>query len=316
MPLGLIGSLFGTMGNVINTAQTNSTNLQISRETNAANREMVEMQNKAAKQEAELAYKRSSAPNQVGLMTAAGMSRAGAINALNGGGSYTPAPVNTSQDSAPQMQTADLSALSNLSQYFAQMKQLKHDEKMQEKQIAASKEQQAAQLESNERIAQLQADTTNRNADNRLNFDKEQFKEQIPKIRAEVKQIVQNTDNLRKVGNGYALDNIRKEMENKNYPTLAKLANTQAWQQIEYTAMKLAHENAEHMNLQEKQTLELEFYRAVMDSGISLQNAQNELQAYLASQELNMYKDGEVGVFIGALAYAMDKLVPKFATFK
>lgn len=320
MPLGFLGNVFGSAisasASRANTRQINEINYKIAQETNKANREMVEMQNKAAKQEAELAYKRSSAPNQVGLMTAAGMSRAGAINALNGGGSYTPAPVNTSQDSAPQMQTSDLSALANIGQGLEAISQRKHEEKMQAKQLAASKEQHQAQLESNERIAQLQANTTNRNADNRLNFDKEVFKEQLPKIRAEVKQIVQNTENLKKVGYGQHLDNVRKELENKNYPTLAELANTQAWQQIEYTAMKLAHENAEHMNLQEKQNVELEFYRAVMDSGISLQNAQNELQAYLANQELNMYADGSVGSFIGALAYAMDKLVPKFATFK
>ena len=274
------------------------------------------------KEENELAYIRSSAGNQVNLMRQAGMSRAGAINALNGGGSYTPSPVNVASigTDAQNVRAQDMSnlfsALESFTANTAQLAQIQEQKRQFNLQLAAAKEQQEAQIKSNERIAQLQAVTTNRNADNRLNFDKEQFKEQIPKIRAEVKQIVQNTDNLRKVGYGHNLDNIRKELENKNYPTLADLANTQAWQQIQHTAMKLAHEDAEHMNMQEKQTLELEFYRAVMDSGISLQNAQNELQAYLASQEVNMYKDGVVGGFIGALAYAMDKLIPKFATFK
>lgn len=167
--IGQLGSgLLGQIASLVNTKQINKTNLQIARETNQANREMVEMQNDAARQEAEKAYKRSSAPNQVAQMMSAGMSRAGAINALNGGGSYTPAPVNVSQDSAPQMQTTDFSALANIGQAFGEMAQRKHDEKMQEKQIKAAKEQQAAQIKSNERIAQLQADTTNRNADNAL----------------------------------------------------------------------------------------------------------------------------------------------------
>ena len=151
MPLGFLGNVFGSAitaaANTRQTRETNEMNYKIAQETNAANREMVEMQNKAAKQEAELAYKRSSAPNQVGLMTAAGMSRAGAINALNGGGSYTPAPVNTSQDQAPQMQIADLSALANIGQGLEAMAQRKHDAKMQDKQIQAQKDMQKEQLD-------------------------------------------------------------------------------------------------------------------------------------------------------------------------
>lgn len=109
-----IGSIAGTIGNIVNTKQVNENNLRIARETNEANRQMVEMQNKAAREEAEKAYQRSSAPNQVELMRSAGMSRAGAINALNGGGSYTPAPVNVSQDSAPTMQTTDFTNLAQI----------------------------------------------------------------------------------------------------------------------------------------------------------------------------------------------------------
>lgn len=176
MPFNMIGQLgsgaMGLIGSIVNTKQTNEANLQIARETNAANRQMVQEQNRAAAAESEKAYQRSKATTQVANMMQAGMSRAAAINALNGGGSYTPAPVNVSQDTAPQMQTADLSALANIGQAFAQRAQQKHDEKMQSKQLAAQAEAQKAQIESNERIAQLQANTTNRNADNRLNFDR------------------------------------------------------------------------------------------------------------------------------------------------
>lgn len=151
MPLGFLGSIFGSaisaQASAANTAQINKTNLEIAEKTNAANREMVEAQNKAAAAESEKAYQRSKASTQVSNMMQAGMSRAGAINALNGGGSYTPAPVNVSQDSAPQMQTADLSALSNIGQAFAQRAQQKHDEKMQAKQLEEQKRQFNEQLD-------------------------------------------------------------------------------------------------------------------------------------------------------------------------
>lgn len=133
MPIGLLGNLFGSAitaaASAANTRQTNEMNYKIAQETNAANREMVEMQNAAAQKQADLAYSRSQASNQVNLMRAAGMSRAGAINALNGGGSYTPAPVNVSQDTAPTMQAADLSALSNIGQAFESLAQRKQQDK-------------------------------------------------------------------------------------------------------------------------------------------------------------------------------------------
>lgn len=305
--------------------QTNEANMNMTAATNLANRQLVREQNDAASAEAEKAYQRSKPTTQVGNMQAAGMSLAGAINSLNGGGSYSPAPVNVSTDEASRNQSAQVSpaqlmssegVFANIANAFMQREQIKSSERMQRESMQKQAEMQREQIASSERIAQLQASTTNRNADNRLDFDKKVFDEQLPKLRAEINQIVQNTDNLKKIGKGTDLDNIRKDLENKNYPTLAKIANAQAWQSIQYTAMKMAHENANHMNQQERDALELEFYRAVMDSGISLQNAQNELQSYLATQEANLYKDGIVGSFIGALAYAMDKLVPKFASLK
>ena len=176
MPFNMMGQIVGSGiaagASIINTRQVNENNLKIARETNQANREMVDAQNKAAAAESEKAYQRSKAANQVGLMQSAGMSRAGAINTLNGGGSYTPAPVNTSQDSAPQMQTADLSALANIGQAFAQRAQQKHDEKLQAKQLKAQEDAQQKQIESNERIEQMRINSANRNADNRLNFDR------------------------------------------------------------------------------------------------------------------------------------------------
>lgn len=323
MPWNVVGNALGAQASIINTKQTNEMNYKIAKETNEANRKMVELQNEAAAAESEKAYQRSKAGNQVSLMRAAGMSRAGAINVLNGGGSYTPAPVNVSQDSAPQMQTADVSSLANMGQTISAIFERKHQEKMLDKQLSAQKEENKAQRENAKEIAQISAEASKYGADSssatareRLEFDKEQFNFNKPKVIAEINQIKQNTEVLKQVAKGHNLENIRKEFENQRLPTLAKLADAAAWQQIEYVAMKLAHENAEHMNKQERESLELEFLRSTMDSAISLQNVQNELQTYLSTHELNTYKDPIVGNFIGAVSFAMEKLVPKFALFK
>ncbi len=131
---GDVGSLMAAIGNILQGRKNRESNEAMVRETNASNRAMqdkanatniqlMEMSNAAQAAENEKAYERSKAGNQVNLMTQAGMSRAGAINALNGGGSYTPAPVNTAQveasrDEAPQGMPLDFSGLM---QAFAMM---------------------------------------------------------------------------------------------------------------------------------------------------------------------------------------------------
>lgn len=172
----LIGSMASIIGNVANVAQTQSNNnLQM---------RLVEEANAAQARENEKSYERSKATNQVGLMQQAGMSKAGALNAINGGGSYTPAPVQSAQTQAPQIDLTH--AFDGLVQVGENAKQRKAQEDLQNAQIKAAEESQAKQIESEEKkhaasletqkeIAQLQADTTNRNADNRLNFDKDQW---------------------------------------------------------------------------------------------------------------------------------------------
>lgn len=165
---------------ILSTLIQNAFNVKQQQRANAHNREMVELQNAAASQESEKAYQRSTPVNQIGNMRAAGMSFAGAVNALNGGGSYQPAPVNSAQDTAPQV---DLSGISNALQGFAQLKQqreladkqLKASKEQQQVQIASDEKKHAAQLETQKEIAQLNADTTNRNADKRLDFDVERL---------------------------------------------------------------------------------------------------------------------------------------------
>lgn len=111
--------------NAANVKQTNLMNYKIAQETNAANAELARLANEFSHNEAELAYQRSTAQNQVANMQAAGMSKAGALNALNGGGSYTAAPVTTATAQQPNamqaaqaqgvtMQAPDLSALASL----------------------------------------------------------------------------------------------------------------------------------------------------------------------------------------------------------
>lgn len=151
---GDVGSLISAIGNIVQVKKARETNEKLVRETNANNRAMqdkanetniqlMEMSNAAQAAENEKAYARSMAGNQVNLMTQAGMSRAGAINALNGGGSYTPAPVNTAQveasrDEAPQIQPLDFSGLM---QAFAMMSSNAAQARITEQQLKQQKEQ-------------------------------------------------------------------------------------------------------------------------------------------------------------------------------
>ncbi|MBR5854409.1 MAG: hypothetical protein IKY87_01855 [Paludibacteraceae bacterium] len=165
--------MFDSVANIVSTILTNK-----------HNERMVDKQNAHATAESDKAYERSKATNQVGLMEQAGMSKAGALNAINGGGSYTPAPINTAQSQAPQVDVSGaIQPLLDVAMQDAQIKsqedlqksQIKAAEVAQAKQIASDEKKHAASLEIQKEIAQLQADTTNRNADNRLNFDKEQW---------------------------------------------------------------------------------------------------------------------------------------------
>lgn len=151
---GDVGSFVAAIGNILQGKKARESNEKMVRETNASNRAMqdkanqtniqlMEMSNAAQAAENEKAYERSKAGNQVNLMTQAGMSRAGAINALNGGGSYTPAPVNTAQveaskDEAPQHMPLDFSGLM---QAFAMMSSNQAQARMTQAQLKQQNEQ-------------------------------------------------------------------------------------------------------------------------------------------------------------------------------
>lgn len=151
---GDVGSFVAAIGNILQGKKARESNEKMVRETNASNRAMqdkanqtniqlMEMSNAAQAAENEKAYERSKAGNQVNLMTQAGMSRAAAINALNGGGSYTPAPVNTAQveaskDEAPQHMPLDFSGLM---QAFAMMSSNQAQARMTQAQLKQQNEQ-------------------------------------------------------------------------------------------------------------------------------------------------------------------------------
>lgn len=175
------GFNLGSIGQLASSIFSSVANVKMQRETNATNMQIAREQNAAAAAESEKAYERSKATNQVRLMQDAGMSKAGALNAINGGGSYQPAPVNAGQAQAPQIDLTHafdgiITAAENNKQRKAaedlQTAQIKAAEEAQRKQIESDERKHAAQLANAKEIAQLQADTTNRNADNRLDFDK------------------------------------------------------------------------------------------------------------------------------------------------
>lgn len=120
MPLGLFGGLFNGLFGMISQHMANTANAKMQQETNKHNQQMQQEANQAQMAQHELAYKRSSATNQVALMQNAGMSKAGALNALSGGGVYQPAPISASTDQAPQMDNSGtLQALQMMAQASA-----------------------------------------------------------------------------------------------------------------------------------------------------------------------------------------------------
>lgn len=99
LSLGLVSALSGiglgigqNITNTKNVESTNATNLQSVQETNQSNVE-----------QSELAYRRSLPTAQVRNLMAAGMSRAGALSMLTGGGSYTAPVLQSASADAPQV---------------------------------------------------------------------------------------------------------------------------------------------------------------------------------------------------------------------
>ena len=325
MPLGFIGNVFGSAisaaASAANTKQINETNLKIAEMTNKANRELVDAQNKAAKEESELAYQRSKPTTQVGNMVAAGMSRAGAINALNGGGSYTPAPVNTSQDSAPQMQTTDLTALANIGQGLENISQRKHEEKMQAKQLAAQKEE-AQKQRDHEYLLEQMRETTQTHHDyldyekhkERLGFDYANARQNWRKIEREILKIERETKHIDVQIKGTELDNVRKKFENENYPTLAKLCNEKTQADINRLILEYNQAVENHTLDTEAKRLLNEFNKVTHNARVSAENMRNELSAYMDYAHLK--NNTMLFGLLAAWEIFANDYMPKLARFK
>lgn len=134
---GMLKSLLSAGSGILGTVLQNVFNTRQMKETNKANREMVAMQNAAQAKESEKAYQRSLPIMQTNAMEQAGMSKAGAINALNGGGSYQAAPVNAAQDQAPQIDvTQAINAIQASAQLAEQRRQFNAQHNLAQRQQA------------------------------------------------------------------------------------------------------------------------------------------------------------------------------------
>lgn len=154
---GLLTGLTGIITNALQGKKQREANLQAIRETNASNLAQVDRQNAAAAAESEKQRAYESAPAQVSRLRSAGMSKAGALGAINGAGGYTPAPVNAAQAQAPtqEYQPVDFSGITNALQGMAQLS-------MQQKQLKSSERIAADNL--NEVRRSNDADIANKNA--------------------------------------------------------------------------------------------------------------------------------------------------------
>lgn len=187
-----IGDVIASQGAVVNGILglgTSIAGLVVNAKQNKRNLAQQQWANAQNVRQAELAYQRSKPTTQVGNMMQAGMSRAGALNAINGGGSYTPAPV-----SAGQEQMLDFSGVQNALANIAQMKMA---ERMQDKQLQSQEMQQSKALENAKEIAQIQADSAKYGADKnydiavkRYNLDKDIADKLTPKQIAHLDSVV------------------------------------------------------------------------------------------------------------------------------
>lgn len=113
--ISLIVAIIGTAASIGTTIYQTQQNEKSIQETNQANLEAVEKTNAANAEQAELAYKRSLPVNQIRTLMDAGMSRAGALSKITGGGTYTAPVLQSGSSMASQKDLSGLmSAFDNL----------------------------------------------------------------------------------------------------------------------------------------------------------------------------------------------------------
>lgn len=144
--MSVLAGLAPLLGTAINSGMTAS--------TNEANKQMNEANNQANVEQAELAYNRSLPQSQVSQLMSAGMSRAGALNKLAGGGTYTAPVLQSGHADTPQLDIAGIgSAFDRLQNIPANVQQ----RELVDQQIAELKQQQRIR-DDQERRAKEEAD--------------------------------------------------------------------------------------------------------------------------------------------------------------
>ncbi len=250
----VLGATISSVTNGVSTKQTNEANKQIAQEANAA---------QAA--ESEKAYRRSMPINQVANLRNAGMSHAGALNVLSGGGSYTPAPVNTAQMQSFSMDNPLAGAsdiIAGIGTNTAQMKQNKaqFDEQMrvQEEQFNASHSEQ--QRVNDASIAKSNAETAQINYQTSMSKLQNNEDEYIAYGRLSARLNPADYDTaysyisaLKDGDDGEYINhpNVREQLENQWYlANSGKLTTSQTGKTIEDTkSVKSARDIAERMSV-------------------------------------------------------------------
>lgn len=123
--LTIISTIIGVVGTAASSIAQNASNTKSVQETNDANLRIAQETNSSNVKQAELAYQRSLPTAQVRNLMSAGMSRAGALSSLTGGGSYTAPILQSATMQAPQKDFSGIaSAFERLSNAPANMQQM------------------------------------------------------------------------------------------------------------------------------------------------------------------------------------------------
>lgn len=284
--LGAAANLFGGVLNWFGQKDTNRTNVQMARETNEFNERLVDKQNAAAAAESEKQRAYESATSQVARLRAAGMSKAGALGAINGAGGYTPAPVNVSQATAPQTQAPvmDLSGVANALQGMAQL----HEQKRVNTAVINNTKQNTLKQEQETRKEELEA-----NAQELLNSANSEVRENFPALRSFLTtfDFTPNSDSPNLV---YSTDEIWKSLESKNKGLYEKTARNEEMRS--YVDNYVAYKFDENMlalgyttSYQQSKAIQQQVKEFLSDESISTRKKQAHID-YLVTE----YEEGRL----------------------
>lgn len=284
--LGAAANLFGGVLNWFGQKDTNRTNVQMARETNEFNERLVDKQNAAAAAESEKQRAYESAASQVARLRAAGMSKAGALGAINGAGGYTPAPVNVSQATAPQTQapSMDLSGVANALQGMAQLSEQKRVNTA----VINNTKQNTLKQEQETRKEELNA-----NAQELLNSANSEVRENFPALRSFLTtfDFTPNSDSPNLV---YSTDEIWKSLESKNKGLYEKTARNEEMRS--YVDNYVAYKFDENMlalgyttSYQQSKAIQQQVKEFLSDESISTRKKQAHID-YLVTE----YEEGRL----------------------